>query len=54
MTARPNNTEIAVAATITVATMRARRWVSTATHVAAKTAPPIAIWPTSGTENVPV
>ena len=34
--------------------MRARRSVSTATHVAAKTLPPIAICPTNGTEKVSV
>ena len=54
MTARPNNTDIAVAPTINVATMRARRGVSTATQVAAKTLPPIAICPMSDTEKVSV
>ena len=54
MTAKPNNTEIAVQAAIKVATARARRWVSTATQVAARTAPPMAICPTSGTVKVSV
>ena len=54
MTARPNNTERAVAMITNVATVRARRREFTATQVAANTLPPMAICPTSGTEKVSV